>query len=145
MITGPTSIISRMPESKRNTLDVSYTLNIDLAPTILGAAGLRPTLRMQGRDISDLYLSSASSLKENPWRTEFFYEWKLYNGLGFPMATALVRRDFKYIRWPQFKYEQLFDLENDALENHDIVNETKYQEILIEMRAGHNKLEPMVA
>ena len=135
----------RMPESKRNTLDDSYTLNIDLAPTILGAAGLSPTPRMQGRDISDLYLSSASSLKENPWRTEFFYEWKLDNGLGFPKATALVRRDFKYIYWPQFKFEQLFDLVNDELEINDIVNETKYQHILAEMRERHNELEPTVA
>ena len=135
----------RMPESKRNTLDDSYTLNIDLAPTILGAAGLSPTPRMQGRDISDLYLSSASSLKANPWRTEFFYEWKLDNGLGFPKATALVRRDFKYIHWPQFNYEQLFDLVNDELENNDIVNETKYHSILVEMRERHSLLGRTVA
>ena len=134
----------RMPEAKRNTLDDSYTLNIDLAPTILGAAGLSPPPRMQGRDISDLYLSP-STTEAQPWRTEFYYEWKLNNGMYFPKATALVRKDFKYIYWPQYKHEQLFDLINDELENNDLVNETQYQKILADMRERHNELEPTVA
>ena len=134
-----------MPTSKRSTLDASYTLNIDLAPTILGAAGLHPPSRMQGRDISALYLSSSSSSSTNPWREEFFYEWKLNNGLQFPMATALVRRKFKYIYWPQVQYEQLFDLVHDEMENNDLANETEYQKILVEMRERHNELEPTVA
>ena len=53
----------RMPLSKRNTLEDSFTLNIDLATTILGAAGITtPHPEMQGRDIADLYLPPNPSI-----------------------------------------------------------------------------------
>jgi arylsulfatase A-like enzyme len=132
----------RMPKSKRGTMDDSFTLNIDLAETILGAARIKPPPLMQGRDMADLYLPNREN--KSPWRKEFFYEFKLNNGLSFPMATALVRKEFKYINWPQFKYEQLFDLINDPLELNDIVNMTEYKDILEEMRERHNILEKEV-
>lgn len=46
----------RMPKKKLGTLDDSLVLNVDLAETILGAAGIAPSESMQGRDIADLYL-----------------------------------------------------------------------------------------
>ena len=95
---------------------------------------------MQGKDISSLYRRSEES---NAWRDEFYYEYKLDNGLKMPMATALVRKDFKFIKWPQFAYEQLFDLESDPLEQNDIANKTEYTEILGEMRNRHNELEAL--
>jgi len=128
-----------MPDAKRNTLDDSFTLNIDLPPTILGAAGIAPPAGMQGRDIAALYLPRRNGA--TTWREEFFYEYKLSNGRSMPTNSALVRKDFKYIYWPQFKYEQLFNLEADPLEDDDIVNKTEYQVILFEMRQRHNELE----
>jgi arylsulfatase A-like enzyme len=127
-----------MPEEKQNTLDDSFTLNIDLARTIIGAAGLRPDSGMQGRDMSELYIEQEG---KKPWRSEFFYEYKLDNGNAIPMSTALVRKDYKYIHWPQFKYEQLFHLATDPLEQKDIVNVTEYASLLEEMRVRHTELE----
>lgn len=129
-----------MPTQHRNTVDSSFTLNIDLATTILGAAGLPPHPGMQGKDISRLYRPSEES---NNWRDEFYYEYKLDNGMNMPMATALVRKDFKYIQWPQFAYEQLFDLESDPFEQSDIANNTEYTDILSEMRHRHKELEAL--
>ena len=40
----------------RGTVRTEWTLNVDLAPTLLGAAGLTPSDFMQGRDIAELYL-----------------------------------------------------------------------------------------
>ena len=65
-----------MPVEKVGTLNHDFTLNIDLASTILGAAGLDSHPGMQGRDMSDLYLEHPKN--NTPWREEFFYEW---NGL----------------------------------------------------------------
>ena len=60
----------RMAAGKRGTTNSDFTLNADLAPTILAATGVAAPARMQGRDIAPLYLA-----KEKPaWRTEFFYE-----------------------------------------------------------------------
>ena len=47
-----------MPKEKHNTLDGSLTLNIDLNPTILGAAGIKPPDAVQGQNIADLYLTN---------------------------------------------------------------------------------------
>jgi arylsulfatase len=131
-----------MPNYKRNTLDDSFTLNIDLAETVLGAAGVKPHPRMQGRDISDLYLTPDG---KDSWRDEFFYDFQFDKwGEMMPTCSALVRKRFKYLYWPQFKYEQLFDLATDPLEMDDIVNNTYYSRMLDFMRQRHNDLEKAV-
>ena len=63
----------RMPRDTVGTRNDAFTLNIDLAPTILAAAGIRPPSVMQGRDIAELYLPPTSS-SFLPWRQEFLYE-----------------------------------------------------------------------
>ena len=135
----------RMPMKKRGTTDDSFTLNVDLASTILGAAGLNSPKEMQGRDIGDLYLSVLKS--REPWRSEYYYEFPDINP-KIPPSIALVRRKWKYINWPKHNYEQLFDLDEDPLEfmnlvednTSDIVQEMRQR--LIELR--HDVFEPLV-
>jgi len=111
----------RMKDEKKGTTNDEFTLNIDLAPTILGAAGIPMPEKMMGRDISPLYLSPTSS----EWRNEFFYEHPIISHKGYiPSSEALVRKDYKYMYWPDFGYEQLFDLVNDPGELEDIFNST---------------------
>lgn len=110
-----------MPSHKRGLIDDNYTLNIDLAPTILGAAGLPPHESMQGRDISDLYLEKEmdreSKLERQPWRQEFFYEFRFHDSKQIPGSDALVNHKYKYIEWVENgNYAQLFDLEKDPFE-----------------------------
>jgi len=71
----------RMKEENRGTTNDEFTLNIDLAPTILGAAGLPIPEKMMGRDMSQLYLSpvDAASSTGTEWRDEFFYEHPMIN------------------------------------------------------------------
>ena len=56
----------RLPKSKRGIVNDDYVLSIDLAPTILKAAGVEVPSTMQGRDFSDLYLK-----QDVDWRTEW--------------------------------------------------------------------------
>ncbi|CAB9514518.1 Extracellular sulfatase SULF-1 [Seminavis robusta] len=131
----------RMPDSLRGTTDDSFTLNVDLAPTILGAANITPPKVMQGRDISDLYLRPHSP----PWRKEFFYEHPVHlHKEIIPASTALVRKELKYIDWPGWDTEQLFNLTNDPLEQTDEINNPIYANILKEMRARHSVLREWV-
>jgi len=97
----------RMSRKVRGTTVDDITLNIDLAPTLLSAAGIPVPSEMQGADLSRLYLrtknagtagardgdgnadTEASTLRRNlqelqpeqktPWRTDFFYEWNTGN------------------------------------------------------------------
>ncbi len=132
----------RMPKNKVGTLEDAFTLNIDLAPTILNAANLRVPPEMQGRNIADLYLTADG---KNTWRKEFYYEHPTHQGINhIPSSSALVRNDFKYMVYPDWNVEQLFDLINDPLEYNDIVNNSAYRELMVQMRKRHDELQNLV-
>lgn len=129
----------RMPGDRTNTLNDALTLNIDLAPTILGAAGITPPSSMQGRDISKLYLN-----EEQSWRDEFYYEFPINNGKQMPMSSAVVRHDIKYLYWPRYRYEELFNLTEDPLEQNNVWSDGSYAAILQELRERHDELQASV-
>lgn len=140
----------RMPPTKRGTLDDSFTLNVDLATTVLGAAQIPPLASMQGQNIADLYVErhrpygkvKPNGTSGSPWRTEFFYEHpRVSRPNNIPQSTALVRKDFKYMAWPQWNVEQLFDLRNDPLEQNDIFANPEYADLIVEMRKRHDELQ----
>ncbi|KAG7366745.1 mucin-desulfating sulfatase N-acetylglucosamine-6-sulfatase [Nitzschia inconspicua] len=132
----------RMTSKYFGTTDDSLTLNIDLASTILGAAGIKAPDRMQGRDISELYLDDKEDfVAQKPWRNDFYYEFPLDNGNWMPQSNALVRRDYKYIYWPTFQHEEIFNLTEDPYELTNQVNHSNYQELLVEMRERYSMLQ----
>lgn len=128
----------RMAKEKAGSLNDDFTLSVDLAPTILAAAGVEAPEGMQGQDISPLYLAN-----EKPeWRDEFFYEHPTLRNADFiPASEALVRKDWKYFYWPEQGVEQLFDIKNDPHEEHDLIHDPSHAERLAEMRARFNKLK----
>ena len=134
----------RMKEEKKGTTNDEFTLNTDLAPTILAAAGLPMPEKMMGRDMSPLYLDP----KPPAWRKEFFYEHPIIGGTPryIPSSEALVRKNYKYMYWPDFGYEQLFDLINDPGELEDIYNSTdpKIVDIKKEMKTRFYELKKLV-
>ena len=122
----------RMPDGMKGKTNDDFTLSVDLAPTILGAAGVVPPKTMQGTDMSVLYLPTDESMR---WRTEFFYEHPTLRDADFiPASEALVRKDWKYFYWPEAKLEQLFDLKADPGEHNDLAMDPKHAEKLAEMR-----------
>lgn len=128
----------RMPPANRGTVDKAMTLNVDLAPTILGAAGIAPPHRMQGRDISVLYRGARPA----GWRNEFFYEHAMYRSKDFiPASEALVRTDVKYMLWPDYGQEQLFDLKRDPGEERDVVAEPDYRATLVALKTRFHELK----
>lgn len=132
-------LIVRDPRmAKHGGTNDNFTLNVDLAPTILAATGIKAPATMQGRDLAPLYLAA-----EKPaWRTEFFYEHATYKSADFiPASEALVRKDWKYMIWPDFGVEQLFNLSADPLEENDLVKDPAQTKRLAEMRARFAELK----
>ena len=83
---------------------------------------------------------------ETTWRTEFFYEHPMHSNRDYiPASEALVRKDYKYFYWPNFKYEQLFDLKNDPGELNDLFKSTDpvHKKKLEEMRKRFVELKMM--
>jgi len=143
----------RMDPEFVGTINDDFTLNIDLAPTILKAAGIEPLSTMMGRDMSELYTTTLNGVDEgkylhdrkrhylekprgldyhtgtnDEWRTEFFYHHPMHTNENFiPASEALVRKNYKYMYWPNFDYEELFDLQSDPGEVNDLLQQRKGQ------------------
>jgi len=134
----------RMPAEQAGTVEDSLTLNIDLANTVLSASEISPHQNMQGRDITELYLPFKKKLlKDHPWREEFLYAFPSLDEDHMPSSTALVRRKWKYIRWPRQENEPhlLFNLEDDPLELNDLIkNATVHGQVLDEMIKRHDEM-----
>lgn len=100
----------RLPAARRGQVVDSVALNIDVAPTLVSAAGAAIPESMQGLDLSGLYLGD----RQGTERDEFFYEHPTITSKDrIPSSMALVRRDWKYVVWPEFGYDQLFNLRDD--------------------------------
>jgi len=128
----------RMKKSRHGKTNDDFTLSVDLAPTILTAVGIDIPARMQGKDISPLYLAD----RKPEWRTEFFYEHPTLRNKSFiPASQALVRKEWKYMYWPEHKVEQLFHLKSDPHEEEDLLSNPKHASVLAEMRERFKELK----
>jgi arylsulfatase len=123
----------RIPAAARGTANDSLVLNVDLAPTLLAAAGLQAPAGMQGRDFATLYQPGGG--RPN-WRSEFLYEHSTIDTKErIPSSNAVVRKDVKYVHWPEFAYEELFDLTADPLEQVNLAKNPAHAEQLDMLRA----------
>lgn len=128
----------RLPAARRGRIGDDFVLNVDLAPTLLGAAGVAAPVRMQGRDVAPLYLAE----QKPAWRAEFFYEHATIRSRDFiPASEALVRKDFKYLLWPEFKHEELFDLKADPREERNRAGDPAYAATLAALRTRFAELK----
>ena len=124
----------RLPSDKRGKCCDKMALSIDLAPTMLGLAGVPIPDTMQGRDLTPL-------LRNRPiaWRTDWYYE-HTYNTR--PPRRPIVKVEgvrtdrWKYTRYPEIEplAEQLFDLQNDPLEKNDLASNADHKEVLDNLR-----------
>jgi arylsulfatase len=120
----------RLPSSARGRVEEAVALNLDVAPTILAAAGLSVPGSMQGRDLADVYLREADD-----WRDEFFYEHPTITSRDrIPSSEAVVGRDWKFVYWPEFEFEQLFDLRSDPGEKVNLAVDPAHADRLPEWR-----------
>jgi N-acetylglucosamine-6-sulfatase len=111
---------------KPGTVVPQMVQNIDVAPTLLEAAGVAPAAdaRMDGRSFWPLLLG-----RDVPWRDHILYEyyWE-WNFPATPTTFALRTSRWKYIHthgvWDKNGF---YDLETDPLERHNLINVPSYQ------------------
>ncbi|MFM7321074.1 MAG: sulfatase-like hydrolase/transferase [Armatimonadota bacterium] len=83
----------RAPEGARGRVRSEMALNIDIAPTVLEAAGLRPDRAMQGRSLLPLAHGHSPA-----WRTDWFYE-HLFRHPGIPRSEGVRTTTHAYWRF----------------------------------------------
>jgi arylsulfatase A-like enzyme len=101
---------ARIPAERRGKTEDRFVLNVDLAPSFLKVAGVEAPRAMQGKDVSGLYAGG----EVTKWRDGFYYEHPtITNRERIPSSEAWVTKEAKLIRWPEFGYEEFFDLKKD--------------------------------
>jgi arylsulfatase A-like enzyme len=120
----------RLPEKRRGVRRDEMVLTIDLAPTMLAAAGAEVPETMQGESLVPLVEGESPE-----WRTEFFYE-HLFRHARIPKSEAVRTERYKYIRFVDSDppYEELYDLENDPEEAHNLAGRPEHAQRLDQMR-----------
>ncbi len=129
----------RLPESRRGTKVSSMALNVDVAPTMLDLAGAPVPSVMQGRSLKPLLAGE----KPAGWRTEFFYEHHAVPA-RIPPVEAVRTERWKYIRWIKAEpaVEELYDLQNDPLEEKNLIADPAHAAQLKELREKWERYGP---
>jgi N-acetylglucosamine-6-sulfatase len=117
--------------------------NIDIAPTLLGAAGVQPpeTAKMDGQSFLPLLRGEVI-----PWRDHILYEyyWE-WNFPATPTVFAIRTERYKYIFYQGvWDYDGFYDLQTDPHERHNLINvpayaqqiETMKKQLFDELEAG---------
>jgi len=103
--------------------------NIDIAPTLLDAAGLTPPGTMHGSSFLPLLQG-----KEVAWRNKIFYEY--YWEFNFPQTPTMhgVRSErYKYIRYHGiWDTNEFYDLAEDPYETNNLIDSPEHQDIIRE-------------
>jgi arylsulfatase A-like enzyme len=130
----------RASASTRGRVSEAMALNIDLAPTILSLAGVNVPARMQGQDLSPLLKDVAMSGRED-WYGEHVYSPER-DGPTIPKSECVRTQRWKYIHYLETDppVEQLFDLQADPLEEHDLSADPSQAETLARLRARCGEL-----
>jgi N-acetylglucosamine-6-sulfatase len=112
-------------------------LNIDMAPTILDLAGVKPPSSMQGMSFKPLLAGQKPA-----WRKSFLYEY--YQEKWIPRIPTIlgVRTDtWKYVTHPEIEdLDELYDLTKDPIEMHNLATDPGAKDQLTRMKTELQRL-----
>jgi arylsulfatase A-like enzyme len=99
------------------------TLNIDLNPTVLEIANLKPLASAQGRSLVPLLRESNSDT-----RHVWFIEHHFPDGGWIPSSEGIRTKRWKYLRYIDVAspFEELYDLDRDPHETINLAGEAIY-------------------
>lgn len=121
----------RAPQALRGQTDRGMALNIDIAPTLLAAAGLAAPARSQGTSLLNTVRGTASGGQ----RSEGFFE-HLWATPSIPRWDGIRTTRYKYARYfaQQPVFEFLYDLEIDPDERTNLAGVPAYAATLTQLR-----------
>jgi len=131
-------LVMRYPACiKPGTLSDNIVLNIDVCPTFLDLAGVPIPETVEGKSWRPLF-----SGRDRGWRTDFLYEYDLEPpSVRKPTVRGIRNERWKYIEHPDYPGEyELYDVQTDPLEMHNLINDPKYAKTLAGMRTRFREL-----
>jgi N-acetylglucosamine-6-sulfatase len=137
-------LLVRFPSRvKAGTVAPEMVLTIDLAPTLLELAGLKPLPGMQGRSLTPIFDGAATG-----WRDSFLIEY--YSDTVFPrilkMGYSAVRTSAaKYIEYRDLTgMNELYDLSSDPYEERNLIASPEANALLTKMQGELARLAASV-
>jgi Arylsulfatase A and related enzymes len=118
-----------------------FALNIDIAPTLLELAGLKPGPAMQGRSLVPLLKGNSAG-----WRKSFLIEYfsdKTMPRIAHMGYRALRSERWKYIQYTELKgMDELYDLSKDPYEMRNLIGAPEGARALPALQAELQRLSP---
>lgn len=125
--------LARCPDLfKGGQVSQKVVANIDVGPTILHAAGLNTPDHMDGQSFLGVLQGT-----QKKWRENLLYEyyWE-YNFPQTPTVFALRTPKYKFITYfGVWDTEELYDMENDPHEQHNLIFDSQYKQMIKKLRA----------
>ena len=125
----------RLPAARRGNVPTQQVLNIDIAPTLLDYAGIRPPRAMQGRSMRPLVEGRRAR-----WRNDWYYEHRFRNPL-IPASEGVRNEQWSYWRFLDFPEvgEFLFDHRADPNQIDNRAGDPSARPVLEQLRSrtGH--------
>ncbi|MCO5240729.1 MAG: sulfatase [Chitinophagaceae bacterium] len=123
-----------LPDKIRQYKAPQIALNIDIAPTILGMAGIKPPGEMQGIDLIRMLKN------EIPEREDFFYQHYFLGGSRIPQVEGVVTKRFKYMNYIEHDYEELYDIRYDPHETTNLAGDAGFKKELAVLRRRYQAM-----
>jgi len=120
----------------KGTVNEALVRNLDLAPTFLEIAGVTRPAQMEGRSWLGLSegKTTAAEWNSQDFIYEYYWEWTLPMT---PTTFAIERNRLKYIQYHGvWDLEELYDLQKDPDEMHNLIDDPSYLTRKIELRAA---------
>ena len=133
----PLMIFDGRKQHTKKLVRDDIALNIDIAPTILGIAGIKIPKVMQGKNL--LLKGVDKNYKD---REVFFYEhlWQSSTAYYIPSTEGIVYKDKKYMRYFMNRdttdviFEEAYNLTKDPIEINNLVFDEKHQSFIEDLR-----------
>ncbi|NIB38601.1 sulfatase [Pseudomaricurvus alkylphenolicus] len=111
-------------------------LNLDLAPTLLDVAGLKIPGHMQGKSVLPLLQSRESGDQKLPGEFRDAWMYRYFEDFPYPVPaqTALRTQRYKLIDYERGKRDELFDLQSDPREQHNLIDDPAHAAVQARLR-----------
>ena len=126
----------RVEDSAKGQVRDEVVLNLDLASTFVGAAGIELPSQYQGEDLNGL----VSGNVPKKWRTDFFCEHLMDVPGRIPKWEGVRDQRWVYANYFQDDYEFLHDLAADPDQLVNLAKDPKFKSQLQKMRKRSNEL-----
>jgi arylsulfatase A-like enzyme len=122
---------------KAGSVSQGMILNVDFAPMMLAAAGVKTPADMQGRS----FLPLLEGRTPRDWRTSMYYRYYHPGDHNVAAHYGLRTSRYKLIFFNKLNQWELYDLQKDPLEMRNVYSDPAYQKTVEQLKKEMNRLK----